>query len=833
VTGLRVITRLAVRESRRRPWRSLLVVLLIALPTAAAVFTSTWLHSAVDTPEEEVAQRFGQGDLLVFPNRAGATETDRVRSLLERQPDWRFTSWNYGYGLAAASGGPGARLRVSLSDLPRGDPLTRGIIPLRGGREATTPTEAVASQDILDALGLHVGDQLTLVRPRRTVTITGTAGGSPSYGGRTLTGSGLIAKGGLEQPAFLVDLPAGVRPQTFLKEAGVFLETRSSALKSARSLRRDDTLYLYLFAGLGIAAFGLIVSSALAVGARRQLRALGLTGANGTSPRQAGTLLLLQGAVLGMIGAAVGVGAGVALSYLLRPLVEGYTNQLEGAVELQPRECLGIGLLAVLIAVAAAWLPARTASRTTVLQALDGRRPLSKLGRRVPFVGLAISALGCLVLGWIVANRSSNQDGDAVIAILGTVLVVAGLVVCSPYLVGLLEGVGSKTSGALRVATRNIARQRSRTGPTVAAIMAAAALAVAAATVALSVAQYDPPSSVPDKRDNWVGLQAYVQGPELAQLRFGCAQTAALNASLEEAVPGITNRCLDWTTSDFRFSAGVRSGYQTVTVAPQDLALIGAARYREALGAGKAVWIGRQRPPATILGIPESPGEVAVVRSRGMSSSPFDDYIGRTYLVSASTAARLRPIHRSQSTVVVGTSAEPLTAAQREALVRFESSDPGAQLSTASRDVYVSLNFDRGFPRPYDLRFLTYAVILPTALVLALLTALVGLALAAAETRDEQATLVAVGAGPGHRRRQNAWQALIVSGLGVFLAIPGGFIAAFVVLKANYSHRESQIDVTTPWLVITALGIGLPLLAAAGAALLTRSRMSPLIRRSV
>ena len=143
-------------------------------------------------------------------------------------------------------------------------------------------------------------------------------------------------------------------------------------------------------------------------------------------------------------------------------------------------------------------------------------------------------------------------------------------------------------------------------------------------------------------------------------------------------------------------------------------------------------------------------GEIAVVGAIE-ADSPFALYLVDTYLVVTRTAARLHLIERGRSTNVIATSDGPLTSAQITALNRIDESDLGAQLSTARRDVYVNFTYDRGLQRAVDLQRLTYQVILPTALVLAFLTALVGLALTAAETRDEQATLVAVGAGPRRR----------------------------------------------------------------------------------
>ncbi len=140
------------------------------------------------------------------------------------------------------------------------------------------------------------------------------------------------------------------------------------------------------------------------------------------------------------------------------------------------RDLLVIGLIAIAVAIGAASLPARLARHTPVLQALAGRRPLPRIPRRLPVAGLIVSTLGCLIFGWVNGSESGGGDASAVFGITGAVMIVAGLVICTPYLVGLLERVATRASGSLRLSARTVARQRSRTGPTAAAIMAAVAL---------------------------------------------------------------------------------------------------------------------------------------------------------------------------------------------------------------------------------------------------------------------------------------------------------------------------------------------------------------------
>ena len=827
MTGLRALTRLAVRESRLRPWRSLLIILLILVPTATAVVVSTWLRTGIRSPQEQVVEQIGHADLAVYPDGSGTRDVQRVRDALAKHPNWTVAEYQQGTALLALPGTGGRQIRPTVIALPFDSPVAQGLLPrIVSGRPPTGPDEVGASQALLRRLGIGVGDTITPIRPAGTFRVTAVI--EERFFSNTIAGPGLAGR--LQgPPSFLVDLPDGVAAESVRSLSGS-IQTRDALLASVTRASSNDMLFLYLYAGLGMAAFGLVLSSALAIGARRQLRSLGVLSANGATPAQAHWLILLQGIVLGTVGALSGIVLGIGLSFAVRPLVERLRGRPEGAIEINAVDYSVIGLLAISVALLAAWLPARVAARISVLNALGGRRPLTRLGVRVPLAGVTVSAVGCLLLG-LSASRNAGDDAELLIGVAGAALAIGGLVICSPYLVGLLERAASATSGTLRLAARTVARQRGRTGPTVAAIMAAAALAIATATVVLAQ----------DRRDERL-LAASGSGPPLGSVFVGVSSGGVQSISPEltcsELAPKIAAALRTVTTSvptclSLAF-ASVRGGAAAAVVEPDDLSLLGAGRYRAALEDGQAVFVALRVPGGPpiepLVGRGPSPARVSVVRA-DPSPEALGRYLEGHFLMTRTTANRLKATgdQSSQAFLHVRTP-KAFTTAQTKALVALQTADLGADLSTADRDVYVSFQFATPNQRS-DIQFVTYAVILPAAVVLALLTTLIGLALTAAETRDEQATFIAVGAGPGHRRRQGAWQAFLMATLGSLLAIPGGLIPAAIVLKASDSDRFFPIEVRPPWLILLALLVGLPLIAASCAALFTRGRMAPLQRR--
>jgi putative ABC transport system permease protein len=149
----------------------------------------------------------------------------------------------------------------------------------------------------------------------------------------------------------------------------------------------------------------------------------------------------------------------------------------------------------------------------------------------------------------------------------------------------------------------------------------------------------------------------------------------------------------------------------------------------------------------------------------------------------------------------------------------------------------------------YDTMVRDLAVLAFAALV-TVFGAASAVALAAAEGRADAATLAAVGAAPRTRRRLAAMQALTVAGIGGLTGVASGLLAGWALIRTisgpaddlaspgvqtvNGVQASTELwngwQATLPWVDVLGLGVGLPLVLAAAAYLLTRSRL-PLTRR--
>jgi len=100
---------------------------------------------------------------------------------------------------------------------------------------------------------------------------------------------------------------------------------------------------------------------------------------------------------------------------------------------------------------------------------------------------------------------------------------------------------------------------------------------------------------------------------------------------------------------------------------------------------------------------------------------------------------------------------------------------------------------------------------------------------ALADGKADHATLAAVGAPPGTRRRLGAATAGYVALLGCTVGVVSGLLGAYVLVPLlNGSVRGYWV---TPWAMIALVLVGVPLITAAAAWLTTRSSV-PLTRRT-
>ncbi|MGH9230083.1 MAG: FtsX-like permease family protein, partial [Acidimicrobiales bacterium] len=371
--GWRVPARLARREARRRPWRTLLMVALIGLPVGGAVGTAVVLRTTTRTVADERSANWGRADDVVF---ADAAAEDRLGPALRDAypPGSRFVTIRTGPDALVDQSG---RLHsIHVSNRPWDEPLLDGTAHLLDGRAPRRPGEVVLNGAALDAIDAELGDEveLFLLGP---VEIVGRLRDEATTGPQAVTARGPAPHPDANVRVF-VDIPGGV-PATpdvaALMAVEAFSEWGAAGgepFRWAAGEVRNKVSTTYAAVGVVLVVTAIVASAAFAVGARRQLRTLGVLSASGAPPAALRRAVLLQGTVTGAVASALGAALGLAGAAVAVPLVEDAIDRTLPALRVHPLDLAAPLALGIAAATAAAWMPARSAGRCRSLRPSRG-----------------------------------------------------------------------------------------------------------------------------------------------------------------------------------------------------------------------------------------------------------------------------------------------------------------------------------------------------------------------------------------------------------------------------------------------------------------------------
>lgn len=817
--------RIARRGARRAPARSALVVAMVALPIAGLCFGLVVIRTATQEPEERVRQILGSADLLVDPSRR-RLDADEVREALPVGA--RVTELRSADG-ETALGGDYLQLFFREPSVPIDRPPVAPMFSVLEGRAPRAPGEAAIPPRLAEDLGLAVGDTLRLEALGLDLQVTGTVVdpeqlsfpivvlGPGTLGGveRRSSGGGHISRPQVE--AYLVELPPGA-PAEEVSVRGASVVSRSFERQVAARESQEwlVTGFAFTAATLALFATGLIAGAAFAVGARRQLRALGLLAAAGGEPRHTAATVLLAGTILGLAGSLVGAALGVAAAFALAGRISELAERMVGPVEVPWIRVAGAVALGTLAATLAAAGPARSAVRLSVLQALAERFGEPRRPGRLAAGGLVVSGAGAAVTAAGTAAMSDPWLG------IGLVVMIGGFLVAIPLLVTWVGRVAGRLPTVLRLAAREVARHGRRTGAALAA--AALALAVPVGVAGLTLSQEALERRTPYLADDQVLFQWLDRpGPWDPELL----------AAVRDAAPGSVLAPV--VTAGFPRGREGRERLREVYVrgpvhhdeqgtwwasaplaigGPELLRALDAADGIPALLAGRVVGIGPDVVAGGTVPILLPSGRVVMELPAAEAGTTGIGAVAAAYVISPQRAAEVGLVPRwPHPEQYLLRAPHPLTEEELARIKRLVSGHQGLVAAGAP-------DYHRG---EGALR----AAVAGIATLLALAIVGVVVALVGTEARRERAILVAVGAGPRTRRLVAGAVALLLALLAGTLAVPAG-LAPVVVFRVAQARGH---PIVVPWTTMAVVLLAAPLLAGATAAFLSRQpRAAQLLR---
>lgn len=872
----RLPLRIARRDALRHRGRSILVLVMIALPVLAVTTADVLMQTTDVSGVESIDRRMGSADAVVTVD----AYTDKVEQTPD--PDEGFGSSEGSDDGAVPSAEQvadllgGARLlemrsgetevrttkgsvRAEVTELDLADPVTRGLFDLRSGRWPEDAGEVVVNE-VLVGKGYQVGE--TLDRPgagRIDPIVVGVAESSSARNYPIAVGP--IGAFGIEvdeQRTWLVD-GGPVSWETVLALNGIGATVASRAVitdpppvsewpESVRgSSGVDDATMavLVLIVVMALIEVVLLAGPAFAVGARKQQRSLALMSAAGGTPVQSRRVVIGGAIVLGSVAAVLGVGLGVAVARLLVPLVQARSGSYLGPFDVPWLHPVGVAGFGMLSAFLAAVVPAYVASRQDVVAVLAGRR-----GDRAP--SLKSPVLGLVLLGAGIAGSVVGATGGGEILIAASAIpAVLGMILLIPLVLAGLGRLAGRLPLVLRYAVRDAARHRTRTVPAVAAVAATVAGVVALGVGLMSDQKESEETYTASLADGFGVVTTYGVDPSWDAYRAviqreapGASVTDQLGLSeqapegsyayTEVKVPG-DGYLLNSYGGSLGASVVVSDGALPPALVGVDPRQVPAAEEALRNGGAVAFYSAGAPPEATtvklVYRLSDENGQneqkkvaevpAAFVAIEGETAGPA--------AVVSSAAAEKLGVEPSLVGLVIGK--DELSRDQEDAV----------QEALGGVDDMTGLYVERGYQAD-DEALIAQLILVGLGGVLMLGGTLTATFLALSDARPDLATLAAVGASPRTRRGVAAAYAVVVGFVGAVLGAAVGFIPGLAVTypltSQNYgmiaadgsSQFASGPYLDVPWLMILGLVVALPLLTAAVVGLFARSRL-PLVAR--
>jgi putative ABC transport system permease protein len=453
------------------------------------------------------------------------------------------------------------------------------------------------------------------------------------------------------------------------------------------------------------------------------------------------------------------------------------------------------------------------------MAALSGRPAPPKRAHRSALPGLAFLVIAFLLLGYSGGTGNGASSGGAPELVLGIVALIPAVILLAPFFLAGLGGIARRTPVAVRIALRDLARYRARSGSALAAVSIGVMIAVI--ITAFAQARYsdvwDPagPNLASNQALIWIGppnpSARAVNATAKPADRVGAALGAQHVAALEQTSAGLLN------------SSGTKSFDGSIDIATPHLL--------QALGIGAS----EVDPDADIVtSLPGFAGASGVelnwcentsCTKSGVLNNPVIQDLSTlpTGVHAPNTLITEHAVHALGLSSSITTyawfaqSAEPLTAAGIHS----------AQAIAATAGLSIETRNDQ----PTSAEVIGWATIFGIALALCILAMSVGLI--RSETAGDLRTLAATGASSYTRRTITATTAGALGLVGAILGTLTGYIGVIGWLRSNSVHGGLASLGNVPVANLLAIVLGLPLLAAAAGWLLAGRQPAVMSRQPI
>ena len=818
VPARRAVIRWAWRMFRREWRQQLLVLALIVVALAATVLGAA---IATNTPPPANAG-FGTARDIATLQASGPKLASQIATLQQHVGKVDVIE-NQRIAI------PGSINTYDLRAQNPNGPFGQPMLSLLEGHYPVGPSQVAVTQGLASTFNLKIGD--VWQQGGKTRQVTGIVQNPQSL----LDEFALVAPGQVAAPSqvtVLFTAPPGTTVAS-LGSLGPNVQTRQSA--AASNPLNPETIVLAL-ATVGMLLIALVAVGGFTVLAQRRLRSLGMLGALGATDTNIRLVVRVNGVLVGVVGALAGTVLGLAAWLAYRPELESSAHHLIGPFQL-PWIVIGPAMaLAVVATYVAASRPARSITRIPIVAALSGRPAPPKQVHRSALPGVVLFVIAAALLSY--SGKSAN-GGGAPELVLGIVLLIVAILLLAPFCLVILARLGRHAPIAIRLALRDLARYRARSGSALSAIslgvFIAALVCVLTAQRYGNVLDFAGPNVASNQiivytpnTGNGPGPGNGPNGPSgpSAPATTSTPQSQAATARGIAAAMGshdITE--LDQTSASLQHAAAGRSWSGPVFVAtPQLLAAFG-------------IKASEVNPDADVL--TARPGLSGISLMQLVYGGYFaKQSVGSSSFPCPQGQCVANPVIQEVGALPSGTSA-PNTVITEHAihtlglqtsisgwLIQTPHPPTAAQITDARLTAAAAgMTIETKNSEPSSAEILDWATVFGIVLALGILAMTIGLL--RSETARDLRTLTATGASSFTRRELTAATAFALALGGAVLGTVAAYVAAIGYAWDNPLDGLSELS-SVPTTNLLIILVGMPTIAGA-AALLLAGREPPAV----
>jgi len=409
------ISRLLRRQWRKRPGRALATAASVAVAVAAVV--ATWVaadasragyrrlaETVEGVPSIDISARVGgRFEATVLPRLADIPGVRAVVPLFFRPTLLRVGE---------------KRVREVAVGVDAAALVEAGLLTLTSGRPCEAADEVVLDAALAEGLAKRIGDEVIMFARRsiRRMTVVGIADSQSlkwfAEGGGVVVDIQPLEEMsnafGLVDRVRVVIAPGGSRPAVLAAVAKRLPATLAAEVPAGRAGMAEDVLHsanlgLDFVTGLTVAMAWFIVGNAMLMNVTERRRSFALLRVLGATGRQVERFVMAEAALLGAAGSVVGAAAGLAAAV---PISAGISRTLQApaaSLVVHPLVIPAAVALGTLVAVAAAWWPAREAADVEPLAGLaDAPPPPRGVSGRFLAMALVMWAVSAVVMTLVV-----------------------------------------------------------------------------------------------------------------------------------------------------------------------------------------------------------------------------------------------------------------------------------------------------------------------------------------------------------------------------------------------------------------------------------------------